>query len=154
MVVTVNGDNTECADDLTVAEVAQLADSTLGRGRARIRAVAAAATGKSANPFESVLHAQALLIPGLNVEPQLSVRIPGSHTLHPDLADPVLRIALETEGFEWHGDSAAFTRDCRRYNTLTLLGWTVIRFSWSLVMYRPAYVHQTLLAAVGLTSHT
>jgi very-short-patch-repair endonuclease len=70
--------------------------------------------------------------------------------LHPDLADPVLRIALDAEGFEWHGKSAALTRDCRRYNTLGLLGWQVIRFSWFLVMRDAAYVHRTLVAAVAV----
>ncbi|MEO7422326.1 MAG: hypothetical protein ABIU87_08020 [Ornithinibacter sp.] len=138
------------ADDFTSNEVAALADSTRGRGRQRIREVASAATGKAFNPFESVLHAQALLVPGLKVEPQLPVPIPGARTVHPDLADRALRIALEAEGFEWHGDPAALTRDCRRYNLLTLLGWQVIRFSWYLVMHDPAYVHQTLLAAVQL----
>lgn len=139
------------ADDFTPAEVRHIADSTRGRGRARIRAVANVATGKAANPFESVLHAQALLVPGLNVTPQLPVQVPGSRTLHPDLGDPVRMLALEAEGFEWHGDSAALTRDCRRYNDLALLGWQVIRFSWYLVMHCPAYVHRTLVAAVALT---
>jgi hypothetical protein len=138
------------ADDFTPAEVRRIADSTRGRGRARIRAVANVATGKAANPFESVLHAQALLVPGLKVTPQLPVQVPGSRTLHPDLGDQVLMLALEAEGFEWHGDSAALTRDCRRYNDLTLLGWQVIRFSWYLVMHCPAYVHRTLVAAVAL----
>jgi very-short-patch-repair endonuclease len=69
--------------------------------------------------------------------------------LHPDLADERLGIAIEAEGFEWHGESAALTRDCRRYNALTRLGWQVIRFSWYLVMHEPAYVHETLLAAVA-----
>lgn len=137
------------ADDFTSDEVRRIADSTRGRGRARIRAVAAVATGRAANPFESVLHAQALLVPGLHVTPQLAVQVPGSRTLHPDLGDPMLQLALEAEGFEWHGDSAALTRDCRRYNSLVLLGWQVIRFSWYLVMHHPAYVHQTLVDAVA-----
>jgi hypothetical protein len=140
------------ADDFTTTEVRAIADSTRGRGRTRIQAVAAAATGRSANPFEDVLHAQALLVPGLQVEPQLAVSVPGrKRPLHPDLGDPVRRIAVEAEGFEWHHNSAQLTRDCQRYNLLTLLGWYVIRFSWVLVMYQPAYVHETLIAAVAST---
>ena len=138
-------------DDFSHGEIIDLAEATQGRGRARVRAVAGAATGKAANPFESVSRAQTLLVPGLNVQAQLPVRVRGSRRkLHPDLGDPRLRIAIETEGFEWHGDSAALTRDCRRYNALTLMGWQVIRFSWVLVMHAPAYVHATLLAAVAL----
>ncbi len=137
------------ADDIERRSLINLADCTRGRGRTRIREVAAAATGKAANPFESVLRAQALLVPGLEVQAQLRVPLPESAVvLHPDLGDPARKIALEAEGFEWHGDSAALTRDCRRYNTLSLLGWQVIRFSWVLVMHDPAYVHRTLLTAV------
>ncbi len=138
------------ADDITHDQLRLLAESTRGRGRTRICEVAAAATGKAANAFESVLLAQTLLVPGLNAVPQLGVKVPWTgRTIHPDLADPVRRIAIEAESFEWHGDSAALTRDCRRYNDLALLGWEVIRFSWYLVMFDPAYVHRTLLAAVA-----
>lgn len=139
------------ADDFTQRQVLRIADAAQGRGRTRIQSVAAAATGRAANAFESVLHSQAMLVPGLNVVPQLPVRTPGrSRPLHPDLGDPILKLALEAEGFEWHGNSAQFTRDCRRYNLLTRSGWHVIRFSWVLVMYDAAYVHETLVAAVEL----
>lgn len=137
------------ADDVTPTEVRAIAESTRGRGRARILAVADVATGRAANPFESVLHAQALLVPGLHVTPQLPVRLPGAGLIHPDLGDRDRRIALEAEGFEWHSDPRAFTRDCRRYNSLALLGWLVLRFTWYLVMHRPAYVHQVLVAAAS-----
>jgi very-short-patch-repair endonuclease len=77
--------------------------------------------------------------------------VPGTKlTLHPDLADPVLGIIIEAESFEWHGESAALTRDCRRYNTFTRLGWIVVRFSWYQVMFEPAYVQRTLREAVAL----
>ena len=138
------------SDDITHDELSRLAESTRGRGRTRICDVAAAATGRAANPFESVLLAQTLLVPGLSAVPQLEVKVPSTGlTLHPDLGDPVLRIAIEAESFEWHGESAALTRDCRRYNALVAMGWQVIRFSWYLVMHDPAYVHRTLLAAVA-----
>jgi very-short-patch-repair endonuclease len=139
------------ADDFTSAELLELAESTSGRGRTRIQKTAAAATSKAANPFESVLRSQAGLVPGLQVQAQFPVPVPGSGlVLHPDVADPMLQIALEAEGFEWHSQSAALTRDCRRYNALVKMRWMVIRFSWYLVMHDPAYVHQTLIDAVEL----
>jgi len=138
------------AGDITPAELLELALSTRGRGRARIIAVAKRATAKAANAFESVLRAQADLVPGLNVVAQVPVRIAENVELHPDLVDVENQIILEAEGFEWHGKSAQLTRDCRRYNSFTLLGWQVIRFSWGLVMHDPAYVHRILRAAVGL----
>jgi hypothetical protein len=143
------------ADDFTQADVRQIAERTMGRGRRRICEVAAAVTGQCANPFEAVLYAQALLIPGLNVKPQLAVVVTGTaRTMRPDLGDPVLGMAIEAESFEWHGKPAQLSRDCRRYNTLSLLGWHVIRFSWWQVMHDPAYVQRVLIEAVAvLTQH-
>jgi hypothetical protein len=139
------------ADDFTHAELMALADSTRGRGRKRIQGVAADATSKAANAFESVSRAQADLVPGLNVRAQVAVPVPGTKlVLDPDLADDGLRIAIEAESFEWHGETAALTRDCWRYNTFTRLGWILIRFSWYQVMFEPAYVHQTLIETVAL----
>src|SRR5690349_10453960 len=104
------------ADDFTQAEVQAIAERTRGRGRRRICEVAAAVTGQCANPFEAVLYAQALLIPGLHVVPQLEIKLPGTpRSLHPDLADPGKKILVEAESFEWHGESARLTRDCDRY---------------------------------------
>lgn len=139
------------ADDFTHDEIVDLADATRGRGRTRIQGIASDATSKAANAFESVLRSQSNLVPGLNVQAQLAIPVPGTRlVLHPDLGDPVLHLAVEAESFQWHGKSAALTRDCRRYNTLIRLGWIVIRFSWYMVMFEPAYVHQTLLDAVAL----
>jgi hypothetical protein len=143
------------ADDFTQAEVQRIAEATQGRGRRRICEVAAAVTGQCANPFEAVLYAQALLIPGLSVRPQLPVEVTGtSRTLHPDLGDAELRMAIEAEGFGSHHTPAQLTTDCRRYNTLALLVWYVVRFTWWHVMRDPAYVQRVLVEAVGLlTEH-
>lgn len=135
------------ADDVTKDELLDIARSTKGRGRQRIIAVAEAATPRTANVFESVLHSICLRIPELRVRAQHPVPVRPGLVLHPDLADPALGLAIEAEGFEWHGESAALTRDCRRYNTLGNLGWHVIRFSWYLVMFEPEYVQRVLVAA-------
>lgn len=132
------------AGDVSKSELQHLADSTRGRGRARIRAVANLASARSANPLESVLRAQCSLVPGLSVEPQLPIHLPGGLVLHPDTADLALRLAVEAEGFEFHGQSVQLTRDCRRYNLLVVEGWTVIRFSWPMVMHNAAYVQRVL----------
>ena len=135
------------ADDVTHDELLEIARSTRGRGRQRIIAVAEASTSKAANVFESALRGICLRIPELQVQVQHPVRVRPGLTLHPDLADPVLGLAIEAEGFEWHGESAALTRDCRRYNTLANLGWHVIRFSWYQVMFEPDDVQRVLVAA-------
>jgi very-short-patch-repair endonuclease len=138
------------AGDVTLAELAAIARSMKGRGRARAMAVAAMATAKPANPYESTLYAMAATVPGLRVRPQHPIRISPDVELHPDLADPDLGLVIEAESFAWHGESAALTRDCVRYNAFTILGWTVIRFSWYQVMFEPAYVLRVLEEAVAL----
>ena len=125
----------------------ELARSTRGRGGPTVRHVVRHADGSAANPFESCLRALALRVEGLEVQPQL--RIVGSRTtVRPDLVDPRLRIVIEADSFEWHGDRAALRRDARRYNLLVKDGWTVLRFSWEDVMYDPAYVLEVLRAVV------
>ncbi len=138
------------AGDITKEQLRELATSTRGRGRTRIIAVADSATAKSANVLESLVRAFAELVPGLDVKAQLSVQVDETLTLHPDLADPGQDLIVEAEGFEWHGKSAQLTRDCRRYNAFVLLGWSVIRLSWVLVMFDPAYVQSLLVKAVAL----
>lgn len=138
------------AGDVTVAELRRIAYEMRGRGRARAMAVAAMAGPKSANPYESTLRAYASAIPGLCVEPQSPIRVSPTRVLYPDLADHELRIVIEAESFAWHGDTAALTRDCRRYNAFTLAGWIVIRFSWYQVMFEPAYVLKALQDTVAL----
>lgn len=118
-----------------------------GPGRPAVLHVVRHADGTAANPFESCLRALALQVEGLAVRPQL--RIVGSRaTVRPDLVDPVLRIVLEADSFQWHGDRAALRRDSRRYNLLVVDGWTVLRFSWEDVMHDPAYVLDVLRRVV------
>ncbi|MGY2876304.1 very-short-patch-repair endonuclease [Marmoricola sp. URHA0025 HA25] len=138
------------AGDVTLAELRRIAPAMRGRGRARAMAIASMASKKPANPYESTLRAIAATVPGLNVEPQRPIRLSASLVLHPDLADVDLGIVIEAESFAWHGETAALTRDCARYNAFTLAGWLVVRFSWYQVMFEPAYVVSVLETAVNL----
>jgi very-short-patch-repair endonuclease len=105
-----------------------------------------AASAKAANPFESVLRAIALDVPGLVVEPQCPVGDVGKA----DVGDPVLRIVAEAESWEWHGVKEAFLYDVRRYTAMVRLGWLVVRFTWDDVMHKPEYVRAVLLDLVRL----
>jgi very-short-patch-repair endonuclease len=157
----------DCCRDLPFDQVLAIADSALrsrsftspglleiarsmrGPGRATCLRVAHEATGDAANPFESVLRAIALGVPGLGVRPQVLV-LDEPFSVRPDLSDERLRIALEADSFEWHGNRDALKRDCRRYNLLVAHGWRVLRFTWEDVMLEPEHVRRTLLAVVGL----
>jgi very-short-patch-repair endonuclease len=134
--------------DITQRALIALADSMRGRGRARARALSVLASSRPANAYESVLHALLSTIPGLNVEPQVRLRLPGGGIAKPDFVDLALGIVIEAESFEWHGESAALTRDCERYNAFVNLGLIVVRFSWTQVMFQPAYVLGVVSAAV------
>ena len=128
------------AGHVTTAQLRAAAEQQPARYRARCRKVAEHADGRADNPFESVLRAIAIEIPGLQVQAQRS--IPGIG--RPDLVDPVLRLVIEADSFEFHGRRAMLTRDCERYNAFVVDGWLVIRFAWEHVMLRPDYVDRVL----------
>lgn len=152
----------DCAATLPFDQALTIADSALrstrvtrrelegrvafwpGRGRARVTRVVAHADGRSSGPIESVLRAICLEVPGLSVEPQVKVTRAGRVIGTVDLADKALRIIIEAEGFEFHGDRLAFDRDCWRYDECVAAGWVVLRFTWDHVMNRPEWVREIL----------
>lgn len=47
-----------------------------------------------------------------------------------DIAIPAVRLAIEVDGWEWHGKHKGdFTRDRVRQNLLTQHGWRILRFT-------------------------
>jgi very-short-patch-repair endonuclease len=133
---------------VTSSEVRRSAEQVRTTGRAQALRVAREASGLAANPFESVLRAIALDVPGLALRPQVVIA-EGGWVGRPDLVDTARRLVVEAESFEFHGRRAALRRDCERYTALTLLGWTVLRFAWEHVMFEPEYVAGCLHAAAG-----
>jgi very-short-patch-repair endonuclease len=132
------------------ADLLDAAQRSPRTGRAAALRVATLASPKAANPFESVLRAIALAVPGLDVVPQGPVGGVG----HADLTDPVLKIAIEAESFEFHALPEAFRYDVRRYTEMTRRGWLVARFVWEDVMERPDSVAAVLADLVALrTGH-
>ena len=127
----------------TKAGLVALAEGIPSRYRRRAMRVAEAADGRAANPFESVLRAVALGVPGLTLVPQTVIREDGL-VARPDLVDLERRVVVEADSFEWHGSRKALRRDCARYNALVLRGWTVLRFAWEHVMHDPDYVADCL----------
>ena len=150
----------DCCLDLPFDEALSVFDSAL-RGGLRRRAVVAAAahlgprhrtrvlaverhaTAKAANPFESVLRATALGVEGTDWDPQHRIRY-DDFFAKVDLGDDTLGIVLEADSFEFHGERAAFGRDCERYGELVSRGWLVLRFTWDQVMLRPAWVARVI----------
>ena len=125
------------------AVLRQIEATVLGPGSPQVKRVCREATPRAANPFESCLRSIALRVDGLSVRPQHLV-IGTRQTVRPDLVDTRLKIAMEADSFEWHGDRAALKRDARRYNLLVIDGWLVLRFSYEDVMFDPGYVLDVL----------
>ena len=65
-----------------------------------------------------------------------------------DFAYPDPRLAIELDGFRSHGQRKTFDQDRTRQNQLVLLGWTVLRFTWSDLTDRGDSVAATLGAAL------
>jgi very-short-patch-repair endonuclease len=131
---------------VTRAQLVRLAELVATTGRAQCLRVAEHASGLSANPFESVLRAVSLDVPGLDLQPQVVIEQDG-FVGRPDLVDVRRRLVVEAESFEFHGHRAALRHDCERYNALALRGWLVLRFAWEQVFYDPEYVRQSLEVA-------
>jgi putative AbiEi antitoxin of type IV toxin-antitoxin system len=53
----------------------------------------------------------------------------GGRTIRIDLAYPALRLAIELDGWEFHGTRTAFDDDRARANLLVASGWIVVRFT-------------------------
>src|SRR5688500_8634696 len=65
------------------------------------------------------------------VIPQKEVLYDGrSYRIDYALIGGQLRVAVELDGFEFHGNRQAFTYDRLRQNDLHASGWTVLRFSY------------------------
>jgi very-short-patch-repair endonuclease len=153
----------DCCLDLPFDEALSVFDSALRAGLPRRAVVSATtalgarhrtrvlsvefATAKSANPFESVLRAIALGIEGTSWDPQHRIRYDDFYA-RVDLADDALKIVLEADRFELHGERSAFGRDCERYDELVSRRWIVLRFTWEQVMLRPAWVAKVLAQTV------
>jgi len=125
----------------------QAAGTIRGKGVEQARRVAAHASARAANPFESVLRALALDA-GLDAVPQLEVEIRGV-TIHPDVGDRARGIVLEADSWEFHTGKDAHERDCWRYTVLVCGGWVILRFTWHQVMFDPAFVTECLLQVLA-----
>ena len=143
-------DSALASGTVTRSELRSAAAGWPRRGRARVQRVVREANPLAANPFESSLRAIALDVPGLTVVLQHRIDVGGAFLARVDLADVRLRIVLEADSFEFHGERQLLERDCRRYDELTVDDWLVLRYSWSQEMTKPQWVRSVLLRAVAL----
>jgi very-short-patch-repair endonuclease len=132
------------------AELQRLRRGVAPQHRPKVERVLASADAGAAGPFESVLRAITLDVPGLDVEPQVRIDDGDGWIGRVDLADLGLRLVLEADSMEYHGERSAQDRDCARYTRLTSSGWLVLRFTWEQVMHQPDWVRAQISSAVDL----
>ena len=69
--------------------------------------------------------------------PNVNTRIEGVEV---DFAWRGARLIVEVDGYAYHRSPRAFEDDRARDVTLTVAGWTVLRFTWAQITRRPAWV--------------
>ncbi|GAA1670799.1 hypothetical protein GCM10009745_11770 [Kribbella yunnanensis] len=157
----------DCIRTLPLAEALAVADSALRMGafdhdellqaaaairgphRRRILYVAGLADLRAESVLESGLRSLTIEAGLEGFVPQWEVR-DREFSARIDLAHPRLRLGLEADGFEFHGNRQAFTRDCRRQVALTVRGWRILRFSWEDIRYDGRWVVRSIEGASGL----
>jgi len=76
--------------------------------------------------------------------PQLVVQSYGHFVARVDFAWPPQRLLVELDGAAFHASRRDWSRDLQRQNTLTALGYTILRFTWWDVHER----HQDMLTLI------
>lgn len=145
-------DRLETALRLRKADPARLAQS-LERGRGRRGQVLArlAVSEISANPWafsERVLHRHLVTagVLGWTANPPVRLR---SGVRHPDIAIEDIKLAIEMDGREFHGDAVAFEKDRARQNEFVEAGWTVLHFTWKQLTNHPESVIATIVTTIS-----
>ncbi|MFF3851995.1 hypothetical protein [Micromonospora sp. NPDC002575] len=94
-------------------------------GGRRARWVFGLADGGAQSPPESHLRLRLVLAGLPRPVTQHPVRLTSGLVLHPDLAWPAFRVAVEYDG-HWHADAEQLHRDRQRLNQLVGAGWVVL----------------------------
>ncbi|HET6988341.1 MAG TPA: DUF559 domain-containing protein, partial [Kribbella sp.] len=119
-----------------------------GSGCPNARRMAEAATCHSGSILESMLRALLISEAIDGFEPQVLVSS-GWFRARVDLGHRVARLAVEADGYEFHGSRRDFAADCHRYDELVAAGWLVLRFTYEQVIGDPAWVVATIRAALA-----
>jgi hypothetical protein len=76
--------------------------------------------------------------------PEVNTRIEGEEV---DFAWPGQRLIVEVDGYAYHRSPTAFESDRERDVKLVLAGWRVLRFTWTQLTRRPAWVARSVTGA-------
>lgn len=80
---------------------------------------------------------------------QHRIRVRDGRTYRVDFARPAIRLAVEAQGFRWHGNVLQWKQHHRRVAALEQAGWRVLFFDWADVTERGgASIDRVALAIV------
>jgi very-short-patch-repair endonuclease len=72
-----------------------------------------------------------------------------SQRIQVDLAYPMLKLAIECDGYATHMDRRSFENDRARDAELMALGWKVRRFTWAQITFRSEWVIEQVRRALA-----
>jgi very-short-patch-repair endonuclease/predicted transcriptional regulator of viral defense system len=132
---------------ITPADIAaRLREYPKRRGNTRLRLLLDLTGDGAAAKSERILHA---LLRQANIEgwrPNYPVRFNAAVIAAVDVAFVERRLAIEVDGMAFHIGADRFQGDRTRQNDLIRAGWTVLRFTWADISYRPDYVVASIRA--------
>jgi very-short-patch-repair endonuclease len=76
--------------------------------------------------------------------PEVNTRIEGEEV---DFAWRDAKLIVEVDGYAYHRSPTAFESDRERDVKLVLAGWRVLRFTWTQLTRRPAWVARSVTGA-------
>ena len=135
-------------DHRRISDLASLIDHrTRTRGMVRARKAVSLANPLAESMLESLGRLLILLggLPAPTV--QLAVTVPG-RKYRADLGYEQQRVLIEFDGREDHERWEDVASDMARQNALVNAGWTVLRFTWVQVLFKPEIVLRTIQAAL------
>jgi very-short-patch-repair endonuclease len=119
------------------------------RGAATLRAILEARTGSPESELEWEL--LGIIRRYCSFEPAVQhwVTTSSGHRFRLDVAVPDVKVALEAQGWRWHGGKAKTQQDRRRRNALVADGWFVLEYDWADCRRRPRSVGREIEATVA-----
>lgn len=120
------------------------------RGAARARDWLSLADRRSGSPAETVARLR-MLDAGLRPECQVELRVPGGRRRYLDFLFRKEGLAVEIEGYAYHGTREAHRRDVTRFNEVLRCPEVrgLLRYTAEDVFHRPAAMIRTIRAALG-----
>lgn len=131
-------DRATLAGTLDLTALAKRTNELTMPGRERPTALmrAIALRGDGHDPGRSVFEARVIAAMKKRGLPELTrqhpIKRPDGRDAFIDLAEPWTMTAIELDGWATHGVRSAFDADRIRGNELLLLGWNLLRFTWTM----------------------